>query len=321
MRRWRIWGLLAPAALLLSVGALAWAQHSGPEGGAHGSAGPSQGPAVPSSSRRPSFRVTDELLHAHGGVPPGWSFAVPPGDPARGRQLFVDLECYKCHTIRGEQFPVAEQDPKNVGPELTGMGGHHPPEYFAESILDPNRVIVEGPGYTGPDGLSIMPSYADSLTLAQWVDLVAYLKSLTAPGTPGRQAAEQVEGDYRVRIVYLDHEHHGAKAAHGHGEPTARTARRGHLMVFVADRDSGTPVPYLPVTVTVHGTGVPPRRLTLMPMVNEHGFHYGADVSLPPRTERVVVQIGAATLRVGGALKGRFARRATVTFQWERGER
>src|SRR2546422_3347053 len=37
-----------------------------------------------------------------------------------------------------------------------------PAEYFAESILSPNAVILDGPGYTGPDGKSIMPSYARS---------------------------------------------------------------------------------------------------------------------------------------------------------------
>jgi hypothetical protein len=47
-------------------------------------------------------------------------------------------------------------DPENAGPELTGMGGHHPAEYFAESLLTPNAVIVKGPGYAGPDGRSIM---------------------------------------------------------------------------------------------------------------------------------------------------------------------
>ncbi len=51
-------------------------------------------------------------------------------------------------------------------------------EYFAESILNPNAVIVTGPGYTGPDGLSIMPDYRESLMVSELIDLVAYLKSL-----------------------------------------------------------------------------------------------------------------------------------------------
>lgn len=95
------------------------------------------------------------------------------------------LECYKCHEIKGEHFPDAPKQPGDTGPELTGMGGHHPAEYLAESILNPNAVIVAEPGYTGPDGLSIMPDYRESLTVAELIELVAYLKSLG--GTPYRR--------------------------------------------------------------------------------------------------------------------------------------
>jgi len=48
--------------------------------------------------------------------------------------------------------------------------------------MNPNRVIVIGPRYTGPDGLSRMPSYSETMTLKQLVDVVAYLRSLTAGG-------------------------------------------------------------------------------------------------------------------------------------------
>jgi hypothetical protein len=106
-----------------------------------------------------------EQLHQSGGVPPGWKFALPGGDPVKGRQVFADLECFKCHALQGETFPAPGGDAKNVGPELTGMGGQHPAEYFAESILTPNAVIVDGPGFVGPDGQSLMPSYADSLSV------------------------------------------------------------------------------------------------------------------------------------------------------------
>ena len=47
-----------------------------------------------------------DALHAAGGVPPGWRFTLPPGDPAAGRQVYVDLKCYACHAIKGEQFPL-----------------------------------------------------------------------------------------------------------------------------------------------------------------------------------------------------------------------
>jgi mono/diheme cytochrome c family protein len=125
------------------------------------------------------IRVTMNQLHAQGGVPKGWRFLMPPGDVSEGRKVFVTMECFACHDVKGEDFPHDTKTPRGAGPELTGMGSHHPAEYFAESILNPNRVIVLGPGYTGPDGLSKMPSYADSMTLKQLADVVAYLKSLT----------------------------------------------------------------------------------------------------------------------------------------------
>jgi mono/diheme cytochrome c family protein len=124
------------------------------------------------------IRITMEELHAQGGVPRGWKFSVPPGDVAAGRRIFAAMECFACHEVKGEDFPHPKRA-RGSGPELTSMGSHHPAEYFAESILHPNRVIVTGPGYTGADGLSKMPSYAGTMTLEQLVDVVSYLGSLT----------------------------------------------------------------------------------------------------------------------------------------------
>jgi L-cysteine S-thiosulfotransferase len=125
------------------------------------------------------IRTTMKELHAQGGVPRGWKFLIPPGDAAEGRKVFVALECFACHEVKGEAFPSASKTPRDAGPALTGMGSHHPPEYFAESIVNPNRVIITGSGYTGPDGRSKMPSYADTMTIQQLIDVVAYLRSLT----------------------------------------------------------------------------------------------------------------------------------------------
>jgi mono/diheme cytochrome c family protein len=93
--------------------------------------------------------------------------------------VFVAMECFACHAVRGEDFPHRSRNPRGAGPALTDMGSHHPAAYFAESILNPNRVIILGPGYTGADGLSTMPSYADAMTVKQLIDVVAYLTSLT----------------------------------------------------------------------------------------------------------------------------------------------
>ncbi len=122
-----------------------------------------------------AVRMTMAALHAFGGVPPRWRFTPPPGDVATGRQLFLDLGCNVCHMIDGSGFP----DPTGPGPALTGMGSHHPPGYFAEAIVNPDAILVDGPGWIGEDGRSVMPTYPD-LTVAELADLVAYLQSLTS---------------------------------------------------------------------------------------------------------------------------------------------
>ena len=119
-------------------------------------------------------RVTMAELHASGGIPPGWLFSPPPGDAERGREVFARLGCPACHRV-GAGAPSAST---GVGPDLTDAGEHHPAGYLLESVINPNAVIVEGPGYTAADGRSIMPSYADRLTVPELLDLVAYLRTL-----------------------------------------------------------------------------------------------------------------------------------------------
>src|SRR5215510_4185454 len=147
-------------------------------------------PALP--ARRP-IRMTMEALHNNGGVPPGWQFTLPEGDPVAGREVFVAVQCYTCHTIAGEQFPPVKPAERAPAPDLTGVGALHPAAYLAESILNPSAVVVDGPGYADAAGFSNMSSYTDILTVRQWLDLVAYLQSLQTPGgheaTSGHQHA------------------------------------------------------------------------------------------------------------------------------------
>lgn len=120
-----------------------------------------------------------DALHASGGVPPGWQLTVRRGDVAAGRQTFVDLGCPSCHAVEGESF--ADRAPTGPGPDLTGMGSHHPAAYFVEAIVSPDAVVVSGPGWSSSQGRSTMPAYPD-LTVMQLEDLVAYLTSLTTRG-------------------------------------------------------------------------------------------------------------------------------------------
>jgi mono/diheme cytochrome c family protein len=111
-------------------------------------------------------------------TPEGWKFTWPMGEPIKGREVFVKLECYSCHEVKGETFPVPSEA---VGPELSMMAPLHDKEYFAEAIINPNAVIQKGRVYEAADGSSKMPSYNDLLTVQELIDLVAYLKGLKPP--------------------------------------------------------------------------------------------------------------------------------------------
>lgn len=122
--------------------------------------------------------------HAHG-TPKGWTFTWPKGDPSKGRAIFERLQCYSCHEVRGEGFP-APTDGRRSGPELSSMGALHPPEFFAEAIINPGAVVEPGRGYAAADGSSKMPTYGDVLTLQETIDLVAYLRQLRPPAAPAK---------------------------------------------------------------------------------------------------------------------------------------
>jgi uncharacterized protein involved in high-affinity Fe2+ transport len=305
----------AAALVVVAAATLAAAQHAGHE---------APKPAPASAAQKAPAPVTMEELHRNGGVPRGWRFTLPAGDPKVGREVFAKLECNACHEVKPD-FPRAQRGAGDVGPELTGMGSHHPAEYFAQSIVDPNAVIVAGPGFVGPDGRSVMPDYRDSVTFTELVDLVAYLKSLGG-GAQGHQhhgappAREQTVGPYRLRLEYhaaADGHQHGASTASGHQHGAAAPAKAAaHLMVFIADAETGEAVPYLPVSAVITAGKAAPRTIRLAPMIGGGGFHYGADVALPQGTTKVTLTVGAVGLKTMGAASGRFGKPVTASFNW-----
>ena len=270
-----------------------------------------------------STRISMEALHAAGGVPPGWRFALPAGDAAAGRQVFVDFKCHACHAIKGEQFPLAPGQSATAGPELTGMGGHHPAEYLAESVVNPSAVLVDGPGYIGGDGRSIMPPSPD-MTIGKLVDLVAYLRSLgaTEAGHAHEPAYEKTVGGYRVRLVYkapgdAGHMHHSMTGGHAGMAGMAMAPASGRLLVFLTDPASGQPIPYTPVKARIEATGRPAQDVTLAPIFGPEGFHQGADVALRDGTSRITLSIGPAALKLGAGAPEGLKRAQRVSFDWK----
>ncbi len=115
----------------------------------------SSGVLIAVFASRSRDRKEKEVSHPEMGVhgmTSDWKFTLPQRDPVAGRKIFVELECYKCHEVKGEKFPALAEGERGVGPELAQMAGLHPPEFFAESIINPNAVIdpdAKKLGYVG----------------------------------------------------------------------------------------------------------------------------------------------------------------------------
>jgi len=145
----------------------------------HPAPGAGQGMTHPQAGATPAPAPAAEPHGGHGQAE-DWKPTWPVGDRARGREVFALLECYSCHEVKGEGFPAPGQ-PGKVGPELSQMGPLHTFEYFVEAIINPGGTIEKGKGYEAPDGSSKMPSYNDTITVQQLIDLVGYLRSLQPP--------------------------------------------------------------------------------------------------------------------------------------------
>ena len=110
--------------------------------------------------------------------PIGWRFTMPNGDAAKGRAVFEKFECHYCHEVRGENFP----SPTENAPELSQMGGLHPVEFFAESIMNPNAVVPKE--YRDSDGKSPMTNLTEKMTVKELIDVSAYVASLKRKDAP-----------------------------------------------------------------------------------------------------------------------------------------
>ena len=94
-------------------------------------------------------------------VPKGWSFSFPDGNSDTGKQLFIKMECYACHTIKLPKESLA--------------ASVLPKEYLASSIIKAHPVVA-APGYTVKEGKAAMGNYNHFLTVQELIDLVAFLK-------------------------------------------------------------------------------------------------------------------------------------------------
>ena len=162
-------------------------------------------------------------------------------------------------------------------------------------------MIVLGPGHTGPDGLSIMPDFRDSLTLAETIDLVAFIRSLGGGDHAhhgARTARPRADGRQLPRCGWRstppgqggDHAQHD----HARGQAHARRPGTSSSRHRSGHRRAGA----LPADQRHDSRRQRrPRTVNLVPMMGGQGFHYGADVTLAAATTKITVAIAADAAR------------------------
>jgi cytochrome c oxidase subunit 2 len=94
---------------------------------------------------------------------------LPPGDVARGEQVFNDLACNACHAEKAQPSGPGLMEMAN---DATKVEGYTVDEYLRESILLPCEVLAEGWDQC------IMPqNYGERLDAQQLADMIEYIKA------------------------------------------------------------------------------------------------------------------------------------------------
>lgn len=97
------------------------------------------------------------------------------GDPNEGRRNFKVLGCVACHRVLGDP-DLPKPDNKIMAPVLGGLNKEHSMDELAEAILSPSHSFAPGFGPTG-ESASPMPLHTANMTLKQFFDILAYLKT------------------------------------------------------------------------------------------------------------------------------------------------
>jgi mono/diheme cytochrome c family protein len=106
-------------------------------------------------------------------------FRLPDGDAETGKQLFVQLECNSCHTVVDVELAPAVQP----GPVAVTLGGPVPNVktygQLVSSVINPSHRIVRRypKEQVSAEGQSLMPTYNETMTVQQLIDIVAFLQA------------------------------------------------------------------------------------------------------------------------------------------------
>ena len=105
-------------------------------------------------------------------------FILPPGDAMTGQTTFVALGCVNCHKVDGVSFTGSDEIQSEL---IVKLGGKLPKVktygQLVTAIIHPNAAIFKNDErYMNTQGDSLMPDYADLMTVQQMTDLVTFLQ-------------------------------------------------------------------------------------------------------------------------------------------------
>jgi L-cysteine S-thiosulfotransferase len=106
-------------------------------------------------------------------------FRLPEGDADRGLQAFHDLDCHRCHLVRGMDMPAADSD---LEPVVLGRDVGRVQTYgeLVTSLINPTHKLA--PGYdkadvtVGGESRMALAYLNEVMTVQQLIDLVAFLQ-------------------------------------------------------------------------------------------------------------------------------------------------
>ena len=105
------------------------------------------------------------------------TLTLPNGDPTAGRAAFLALSCVSCHRVAGEEgFPKPVS--ANPGPTLGAYLGRETPAKVAMSIFSPSHEVRATLREPREDDLSPMGNFSEAMTVRQFLDLIAYFRSV-----------------------------------------------------------------------------------------------------------------------------------------------
>ncbi len=110
---------------------------------------------------------------------------LPEGDPAVGKQVFVDRHCNDCHTIADVEYAESTVPVMYMGKRTTGkinvlLGGrnssHRTQGELITSVINPSHEISTSYARHLATTQSPMQTHNESMTVQNLIDLVAFLQ-------------------------------------------------------------------------------------------------------------------------------------------------